>query len=114
MLDEQEANELWADSSPQQTVVNTWATVDMLNVVADQLDAMADLEAEIATASADATADSADARVPALIFIAVLVGCLTLAIQPGAITRTRFEASSDASFSSTSFPATATTGVNHD
>lgn len=74
----QDANEARADSSPRQTVVNTWATVDMLEVVASQLDDLASLQAE-AFAATDARTDP---RIPALLFIAVLVFCLTAAAQP--------------------------------
>lgn len=74
---DQKANEVTADSSPQQTVVNTWATVDMLEVMTTQLDDLAQLQATSAVLT-----PKPDARIPALLLIGVLVFCLSQAAEP--------------------------------
>ncbi|GAB3127437.1 hypothetical protein [Glaciibacter psychrotolerans] len=79
----QDSRQLLAGSAPQQTVVNTWATADLLEIVSAQLDDLAELDAETFAASQSTT----DARIPALLFIGVLGFCLMAAVQPIATRR---------------------------
>ena len=72
-LSDYEANELLADSAPQQQVTNGWVAKDLLAIIAEQQNAAA------------AAHSHPDHRVPAMLGILVLGLALGLATSSGAV-----------------------------
>lgn len=74
----QNTNETAADSAPQQQVVNGWATVDLLQLIADD-EVTAN---ESAALLGSIAARRVDNRIPALVALGVLAICWGFATQP--------------------------------